>query len=258
MSYWLVVDAISLAVAFAFNLLGSIGIGPIRSVREISKKTPTTFRPANFTFLIWSVIYAGQIAFLIFSWLVTDVYVNAMSLAYPLLCFFNALWIVRFGMDRVYESCIYVFCMLSTLVYIYGRVIGLGYFYPWLEMFAVVVPWSIYLGWVIVALIVNLFAADIFAKDATLMQTKQDIIHGTAHTGTRAAVLLIYGLWFVIALFLFYFKDVFLIVAMCWGFFGIICNYDTSAKVRKTLWVTIFCTFVFVALRFVFYLFFAY
>lgn len=259
MTYWLIADTISFVLVMIFNVVGTVGVGPVRSMREIAKNTPSTFRPAAFSFLIWPVIYLGQLVFLLYSWFVADTYVNAMWIAYPILCFFQMIWIVRYGMDRVYESCFYLFFIVSTLVYLYGRVIGFGYFYPWLQMWAVVVPWSIFFGWSVVALVANLFAADIFAKDPILgTQPRGELSNTVVYAGSRAASLVVYGLWFVIALFLFYFKDVFFVGAMCWGFLGVICSHETSPKLRKTLWLTIFLTFVMVGLRYVFYLFFAY
>jgi hypothetical protein len=134
------------------------------STRELSDRYSNLFVPAPFTFSIWSVIYLALIAHILLS--IYHYYRDDLHggdvlhktgywLMISNLC--NGLWIVAWHYEALWLSVIIMLVLAYSLKQIYLsmqslRPMAFG------RYFWVLVPFSIYLGWISVATIANISA----------------------------------------------------------------------------------------------------
>lgn len=140
--------------ALAFLLpLGGI------TTRQASDQYPNLFTPAPFTFGIWSVIYLGQLLFLLFqSGLLgyrkgtDDALIAHLGLWPALLGLFNGLWLLAWHHLRPVTALLIIAAMLLSLIALHQRTDGLADIRTrWLARW----PFRLYLGWISVATIAN-------------------------------------------------------------------------------------------------------
>jgi hypothetical protein len=130
------------------------------STGELSDLNPTGFTPAGYAFSIWSLIYTGLIAFAISQLVGSEVtrrrgdrirgLVIANSLA-------NVSWIFCWHYRQVALSFVAMIVILATLIAIYislRRTPATG----WRQRLLVDAPFSLYLGWISAATLLNLAA----------------------------------------------------------------------------------------------------
>jgi len=145
--------------AFIF-VLGINGLAnglPIggQTTGEISAKYPSLFTPAGFTFSIWGLIYLGLLVYVVYQALPAqrdNEQLAKISLPFKLNCVANGLWIFAWHNDLLILSLILMLGILLTLVQIFRGLdaeVGL----------IVKFPFSLYTGWITVATIANISAA---------------------------------------------------------------------------------------------------
>lgn len=147
-----------LVVNFLANALPING----QTTAEISDRYPVLFTPAGYVFSIWGVIYLLLIAFVVYSFTkqgASDSRVAAVGPLFALSCLFNALWIFAWHYNQILLSLGIMLALLLTLIAIYLRIRRrgaplAGASATWL----VLVPFSVYLGWISVATIANVSA----------------------------------------------------------------------------------------------------
>ncbi|UYQ95079.1 hypothetical protein MKQ68_08220 [Chitinophaga horti] len=158
-----------------FNLIGLIlmitvnalaNILPIngKDTGTLSDQYPNYFTPAGLTFSIWSVIYLGLILCVIYQlWLAFSRghieelhnFMTRMRGWFLLNCVGNAGWIFAWHYEQVALSLGIMVFILITLLVIQHR---FRMFYPGAggrERALVHIPFSLYLGWIAVAIIAN-------------------------------------------------------------------------------------------------------
>jgi len=133
-----------------------------KSTGEISDEYPTLFTPAGITFAIWGVIYLLLLVFTIYQ--ARDLFIRKkttftiherISFLYFLTCCFNSFWIFAWHYEMTFISLLDIILLLSALIAIYMR-LGIGLKpAPIGEKLCVHLPFSIYLGWISVAVIAN-------------------------------------------------------------------------------------------------------
>src|SRR6476620_9067972 len=124
------------------------------NVGTVANQDQALIQPAGFAFSIWGIIY-----FLLFIWIMRIFFVNRWSgeiytrIGYwlPANFLLNGLWIIAFTQEWVFLSVIIIIGLLLTLIVIYFKINRLDF--RWYDR----LPFSIYLGWVSVATIVNVF-----------------------------------------------------------------------------------------------------
>lgn len=136
-----------------------------RSTGEISDMYPTPITPAGYAFSIWSVIYLLLAGFVIYqanrSHEGRDS-VQAIGIWFVLSCIFNMSWIILWQYLYIELSLIAMFALLFSLLVIYRRTRAVTF--PTLgETWFVRLPFSVYLGWILVATLVNV--AVVFSKN---------------------------------------------------------------------------------------------
>ncbi len=132
--------------------------------RTLSEKYTNLFVPAPFAFSIWSVIYLSLLIFVIIS-LIAYAKDDQATLAktdaigpwffWSAMC--NGLWIVAWHYEQLFLSICIMLALLYSLIKIYTSLHALRPL-PWKTSLWLLIPFSIYLGWISVATIAN-FAA---------------------------------------------------------------------------------------------------
>ena len=143
------------------GLAGSTVILGGKTTGEISNANPTLITPAGYAFAIWGVIYILLGVFVVYQALphVRDrPFQKSIGWLFMLSSASNILWLFAWQYEYLVVSVVIMFVLLAVLTTIYVRLnIGrakLG----WGERLMVHLPFSVYLGWITVAAIVNVAA----------------------------------------------------------------------------------------------------
>jgi hypothetical protein len=129
-----------------------------QDTRQVSDKYPVLFTPAGYVFSIWSLIYAGLIAYAIYQALPAQrenprlrsirpwVLVNLLA---------NSVWLLLFHYELLGVSVAVIVLILVSLVMIYLTLgVGRGTVST-AERWLVHAPFTLYMGWLTVATIAN-------------------------------------------------------------------------------------------------------
>ncbi|MCM3151889.1 TspO/MBR family protein [Priestia megaterium] len=150
-----VLNAIGLAITLLVNYLANaIPIGG-KTTAEASAQVPTLFTPAGYAFAIWGVIYL-----LLTIWVIRQFFAREdqkeiyarIGIWFFLNCLLNSAWIFIFQNDYYKLSLLVMLFILGTLMIVYS-IIQHSRMTTWFMR----LPISLYLGWISVATIVNVF-----------------------------------------------------------------------------------------------------
>jgi hypothetical protein len=143
-------------------LNGLAGSGALsgQSIGVIANQYPSYFLPANYVFGIWSLIYLGLGAFVIYQlapvWQAGDA-ARRLGLGWIGNAFLNTAWLTAFSFGRFVTAWLLMVLLLLNLVMIHEK-LGLGRReLTWPDRAFVGAPFAIYLAWISVALIANTF-----------------------------------------------------------------------------------------------------
>jgi hypothetical protein len=132
---------------------------PINGVTtgQISAKYPSLFTPAGFTFSIWGIIYLLLGSFLVFQFLPgqrDSRLLRQISPWFLLSCGANVTWILTWHQEWLAVTVI----LMSVLLFALLRIVGHFRAYPFspAERLFIYLPFSVYCGWISVAIIANL------------------------------------------------------------------------------------------------------
>jgi len=131
----------------ATGVLGGIDTG------AVSDKYPTRITPADYAFAIWSLIYAGLIAFSIYQALPKNSgrFRNIRTI-YILSCAANCAWLYFWQQEAILVCLAVIFLLLGTLTFIN---INLQKTDSYGDFWLAKAPFGLYFGWVTVATILN-------------------------------------------------------------------------------------------------------
>ncbi len=125
---------------------------------EISDRFQIYFVPAGYVFSIWGVIYLGLMAFTIYqAWPSQreNPHVARIGYAYAVSGIANIIWIFLWHYEAFTLTLIAMLILLGSLILIFLRLWrGRSSWRP-ADLWAVVLPFNIYLGWVSVATVAN-------------------------------------------------------------------------------------------------------
>jgi hypothetical protein len=182
--------------------LGGISTG------EISAKYNTLFTPSGFTFSIWGIIYLLVFAFVI-------VFVTSKSGALPNMnllgilfivsCVLNISWLLCWHFDKIFLSSLVMILFLGTLLSMLEFTSPEGITY---------ITFSIYSGWISVALIANISIL-LFKYKIKLFMNREKI-----WLYIILAISLLIGGYMVI-----YEKNYYYGIVFIWAYFGIAMRY---------------------------------
>lgn len=126
-----------------------------RTPAEISDTLPSFFTPANFAFSIWSLIYIGLAAFVVYQALPAqreNPHLRRVGYLFALSCLANGGWILAWHYGYYALSVVIMLSLLVTLIAIYLRTSAAE---STADKWFVHLPFRIYLGWISVATIAN-------------------------------------------------------------------------------------------------------
>lgn len=159
---------IAVTASMIFCLVGSmIGVGvfggtPIAEAAGGALGTDATLlAPASAAFSIWSVVYAGLVAYTVWQWLPSQRSAQRQrSLGWVVAAsmVLNAVWILSIQAGWLNASVLVILVLLTVLTVVFLRYSGRPAS-SWLEAVIVDGTLGLYLGWVCVAVCANIAAA---------------------------------------------------------------------------------------------------
>lgn len=126
---------------------------------QLSELYPVLITPAGYVFSIWGLIYLALTAFTVYQALPRyreNPVVKAVGLLFALSCLLNISWVFFWHYQQVGISLVIMLLFLATLVIIYLRIGAVSAQRSFYDRLLVRYPFSLYLGWISAAAIVNL------------------------------------------------------------------------------------------------------
>lgn len=156
-------NVIAFLVTLILNYLSNTGIFNGNTMASVSAEYENLFTPAGYAFSIWGLIYLGLFAFIIYQGrsLFTpapDDFVSRIGIWFIVSCLANSLWVLAWLYEFTGLSVLIMIVLLFSLVKI---IISLNMELddvPVKKIAFVWWPFSIYSGWITVALIANIAA----------------------------------------------------------------------------------------------------
>lgn len=215
---------LKISYVLAFGLMIFLNYWSATDVGVVADEEQALIQPAGYTFSIWGVIY-----FLLFLWLVRLFFTEKKALikdlhVWVLLNFLlNGLWILAFTNQWIGVSTGIIFVLLGTLTVLYQKIRKSHG--DLLDR----IPYSIYLGWVFYATVVNVFT--------WLFDLQVFPILGIPEVGWTILALLVVtvsGAWFA-----FKSTDPVVVLTFMWATIGI---FVESGFQEVTLAITLACS----------------
>ena len=224
-----VANLLAFPIVLTLNALAGSGALSGRSIGEIANAYPTYFLPADYVFGIWSIIYAGLAAFVVYQarpgWRDGEA-VRRLGTGWLANAALNVAWLSAFSFGRYLTAWLLMIALLGNLVWIHER-IGIGRSPLSLrDRLLVATPFSIYLAWISVALIANtsqlvaVVGWNGFGIDGRVWAALM-ITVGTGLSATMAARRSSWAFPLVFA----------------WAFIGIAVRYPDAVLVRSVAWI---------------------
>lgn len=213
-----VINALLFAVMIAANCLSIFLPLNGKTQMQLSAQYPNLVTPAGFTFSIWSVIYTLLFGFIIYQFYVLFSHghhdknrILAISPFFTGVCLCNAAWLFAWHYEFTTLSVLIMIAHLWCLVRIHEKLYLAIAWQPLASKMWLDIPFSIYLGWICVATIVNV-AAWLISKGFTLT-----FLPPLAWTIVVLIAALLIGIFFVFTR-----NNKFLALTIAWAFYGII------------------------------------
>jgi len=148
----------ALALVLLFNFLSNALPFNGLTQGDLGELYPVLLTPATYVFSIWGLIYIVLIAFIIYQAMPgsrDNPLVKAVGILFALSSLFNILWLFAWHYQRIGWSMIIMLLLLATLIVIYLRIGAVTTEKSIYERFLVKYPFSLYLGWISAATLVN-------------------------------------------------------------------------------------------------------
>lgn len=153
------INLIGLIIVIIVNLLADLLPLGGKTTGQISAQYPVLIVPAGYAFSIWTIIYLLLIGFVIYSFTKKSResgVIQDIGVFFVLTCIFNSGWLFAWHYEKLVCSVFVMFALLLSLIVIYIRVNARGnQSFTEADYWFVRLPFSIYLGWICVASIVN-------------------------------------------------------------------------------------------------------
>lgn len=129
---------------------------------QLSDQYPILTVPAGYAFAIWSLIYLGLLGFALYQSLPSqrdNPRIARITPLYLVSCLANIGWLFTWHYEILSLNIVLMLVLLGSLIGIYGQLRAEGARISTGERWLVLVPFSIYMGWITVATIVNVTVA---------------------------------------------------------------------------------------------------
>lgn len=180
---------------------------------EISAMFPVKMTPAPYAFAIWGIIYALLLCFVVVQFVPSkQIHAEIRSIGpwFGVSCFFNISWILLWQCLYITSSLFSMIGLLVSLAVIYVSTRQHGWSSDPAVRWCVQVPFSLYLGWISVASLVN-FAVVLYANGWS----------GFGLSETFWTVLMILAASLISLLIGYRYKDPFYMVVTVWALVAI-------------------------------------
>ena len=210
----------ALALVLLFNFLSNAIPFNELTQADLSELYPVLLTPATYVFSIWGLIYIALIAFIVYQALPAtreNPLVKAVGILFAVSSLFNILWLFAWHYQRIGWSMVIMLLLLATLIFIYLRIGAVTNIKSIYDRILVKYPFSLYLGWISAATLVNFNA---LLYDIGWLGTGGGGIFFTM------LMILIAGL---VALTVFYFRQDYIYAAVfVWALVGIGVRHGTD------------------------------
>ncbi len=199
----------------------------------VSDRIDIYFKPAGYAFSIWGLIYVALAVWLVLQLKkgsVANRQANRMKAGFLVSCILNGLWLLAFTNEWFIASLVVMAAFLATLAWLYY--IAFRTSTSWLDRF----PFSVYLGWVSVATIVNVFIVMKTERITTLLGLDE-----LAWTSLMLMVGVVLAL-----VFMWWHRDFIYPLVFAWAYVGIFARIDNG-----TLYVVLVSALIVLALGYV-------
>lgn len=203
-----IVVVLSFLVMIYMNYLAnSKPLGGI-TTGEISDKYNTMFTPKGFTFSIWGIIYLLVLVFVIVFTISKEgalPNMNLLGILFVISCMLNIGWLLCWHFDKIIESTLIMILFLVTLLSILKFTSPEGITY---------ITFSVYAGWISVALIANISIL-LFKYDISFFMSNQSLW-----------LYIVLGVSLIIGGYMVLFeKNYYYGLVFVWAYFGIAMKY---------------------------------
>lgn len=156
-------NVLAYMLMIAINALANLLPIGGRTTGEVSAMFPTLITPASYAFAIWGVIYALLGGFVILQLIPRwreEPRLQAIGPWFILSCLLNSAWIIAWNYLEIKASVFIMLALLLVLTVLYVRTRPDSHApSPLLTWLLIELPFSIYLGWISVATILNVTIA---------------------------------------------------------------------------------------------------
>lgn len=222
----LLLNTLTLLGALYVNYFFASGAGGRQTVGEISDQYPTLLTPAGYVFSIWGLIYLLLIGFVVYQWLDYTKKRRGESLEESGLWFslanvFNGLWIVVWTNEYLGLSVLVIGLLLFCLIQLVVRLRLEIWDAPIKVILFVWWPICIYVGWVVLAALVNI----------SVFISYNELLSGVLSSQTLTVILLVASVFpYIFLTFSRNMREASLVGA--WGIFGIVYKqWNTNVEI---------------------------
>lgn len=192
---------------------------------EVSAKNDTPLTPAGFTFGIWGVIYVMLLLFILFQ---NGLFLkkgegenpdilHAVNIFFIISSMANIAWVVLWHYEYIALCFVLILTVWVTLIFAYVRL--QKEISSKKEHYFVQVPFSIYLGWISVAMAANFMA-----------MLKQNLPGLLEIPLTQWTIGLVLGVFLLTEYYLFRYKDIVLALTVMWALAGLFYRYTVNVN----------------------------
>ncbi|WP_350020094.1 TspO/MBR family protein [Priestia flexa] len=225
--FYSILNAIGLVLVLIVNYLANaLPIGG-QNTGEVSDSVPTLFTPAGYAFAIWGLIYTLLVIWVIRQFIAREdqkeIYAK-IGIWFFISCLLNSAWIFIFQYLYFTLALLIMVLFLVTLIIIYS-IIQNSRMTTWFMR----LPISIYIGWISVATIVNVFVVFQANGIETLFGLSEE---------TWAIIMLIVG-GILGILFTRKNRDIAYSLVFVWAFIAISVKQSAYSGIVTTVWIVI-------------------
>lgn len=159
-----IVNGVALVSTIVMNYLSNTGIFNGETMKTVSDKYFNYFTPAGYAFSIWGLIYLALFAFVfysgrtLFNQKIQEPILEKIGWWFAISCVGNSVWVVAwlylYPAVAALIMCIILFSLLKIVLIIQPEMVKSSFKRKLLILF----PFSLYVGWISVALIANVAA----------------------------------------------------------------------------------------------------
>ncbi|AOZ92448.1 tryptophan-rich sensory protein [Paenibacillus crassostreae] len=157
-NFYMWITLVSFIIMLIVNCLANTTLLGGRTTGEISNMYPTYMTPAGYAFTIWIVIYillAGFIYYLFRQNNIGRKSISSIGIVFTLSNIINILWLLLWQYLYIELSVVAMLLLLLTLIHLYRRTMQITNL-TIIEQWIVKLPFSLYLGWISIATILNI------------------------------------------------------------------------------------------------------